>query len=204
MAGGKKTRAELHFLFRVILQFFEKADIPFILFYGSLLGYTRDGKLIDQDDDVDVLMHRHDVDRFRAMMDSTGDTNIQYGIQDDHILQLYYGEVGPFDVYIIDVDVEGNVQVPWEKKVFHANDMFPLKPVTFLGCTVYVPNNSIAILEQEYGPYWRIPMAKNQTDPNVCPYIENYETFPENSNGDSFSNLSLLILVVVLFLIIVR
>lgn len=208
MAGGKKTRAELHFLCRTILQFFHSTDIPFILFYGSLLGYTRDGQLIDQDDDVDVLMYRHDVERFRARMDmdSADDIpnipNIRYGIQHDHILQLYYGEMGPFDVYIIDVDDEGNVRVPWENEVFYSHHMFPLRQVNFLDCVVYVPNNSAAILAQEYGPHWRIPMAKNQTDPYVYPYIENYEVLPKKSKSLNtlVSVFSLVVLVIVLIL----
>ncbi len=40
-------------------------QIPYHVVYGTLLELVRDGDLIPWDIDVDVMIHRDDVDRFR-------------------------------------------------------------------------------------------------------------------------------------------
>ncbi len=43
-------------------------QIPYHVAYGTLLGLVRDGDLIPWDIEVDVMIHRDDVDRFRRTL----------------------------------------------------------------------------------------------------------------------------------------
>jgi phosphorylcholine metabolism protein LicD len=68
MAGKNKKREHLIFIFQYIMNFLSKANLTFILFYGSLLGYLRDGNFIDNDDDIDILMDKKDMDKLTEFL----------------------------------------------------------------------------------------------------------------------------------------
>ena len=62
MTGQRKTTAQLVELYDTIMPllnlFNNDYGAKFILFYGSLLGYHRDGNFIHGDDDIDVIVSR--------------------------------------------------------------------------------------------------------------------------------------------------
>ncbi|MBR5453816.1 MAG: LicD family protein [Clostridia bacterium] len=63
----------------VILREFDRVcralDIPYVLFAGTLLGAVRHGGFIPWDDDLDVMMHRDDYERFLREAESIIDTD---------------------------------------------------------------------------------------------------------------------------------
>jgi hypothetical protein len=70
-----------------------------IAFYGTLLGITRDNQLIDGDDDIDVLAPLSSRNAIMTCVKSNTKGRIRIGLNTDRILQLFVGDLGPFDIY---------------------------------------------------------------------------------------------------------
>ena len=159
MAGDKKNLQQLNFLFIQIMKILSKTNIKFILFYGTLLGYIRNNEFIDGDDDIDVLMNRKDLPVLnKAINDNTNITVINHR---DYLIQLFYNDIGPFDIFIYD-DRPKDILIKWDAwALYYRTLIFPLKPIKFKGYNVFIPQNSHIILQQNYGKDYIIPQRKN-------------------------------------------
>ena len=155
--AGQKSREELVFLYRSLVEFFP--EIPFLLFYGTLLGYVREGDFLMEDNDIDVLLPRSYRDKVLEICQTM---NFRVGISNDEIHQIYVDEIGPFDIYFYE-DRGEDILIRWDGNLlFSKKDIFPLQTVEFHGFPVKIPNNAEEICRQVYGDQWRIPLRTDE------------------------------------------
>lgn len=165
MVGSSKSRDKLIFLYKNIMSFLSNLDIEIILFYGSLLGLLRESNFIEDDDDIDVLIDRKHYNKLIESINHYNNTNTKNTIlnksKNKDIVALYFNGLGPFDIYIFDIDDnKGVIEIKWEKELFNITDIFPTKKVNLHSYTLYIPNNSKKIIEKVYGKDWSIPNKK--------------------------------------------
>src|SRR5579863_7189672 len=115
MGGKSKSKHVLGQLYDAIMKIFVGSDFDFVLFHGSLLGYVREGDFIEGDDDIDVLMSRKkrsDLIRFIK------ENRIKTGLVLSDIIQLYYEDIGPFDIYLYD-ELEDDILLKWDGNLLY-------------------------------------------------------------------------------------
>ena len=61
------NRANLNY----IATFLRKNKIPYFIFFGTLLGITRDNDIIKNDDDVDIYINIKDRDKLFSVINET-------------------------------------------------------------------------------------------------------------------------------------
>jgi len=160
MDKNKKTIEELILLYTNIMNYLKNCDINLILFYGSLLGCYRDNNFINMDDDIDVIISRSDYQILLQYIDKYKYSEIKIGMKNDDILQLFYNNIGPFDIYIFDFHND-DILLKWDGNLlFKQNDIFPVKPIFFNNFNIFIPNKIEYILLDIYGKNWKIPQIK--------------------------------------------
>lgn len=152
------------------------------LCYGTLLGYVREGKIIEHDDDIDLC--------FLADSDGWAGAFAEFMDAVERLRQA--GQ---------HVDVDCAVQFHWRLKGWELDvfmgwtqgdrlnmyevsghlprhRLLPLKPARFMGLDVFVPNDPEALLRLIYGEDWRIPDPNFQwrSTPEVARLQRLYET----------------------------
>ena len=159
----RKSRATLERIFDTIIKYLLKYNIECILFYGTLLGYLRDGNFIEGDDDIDFIMSRSQLPLLLKVVSENPDV-LRYGIKNNDIVQVYVKYEGPVDFYLYDLirtDDEEYILIRWiGNLLFEKKDVFPLKNIEFRGVTVGIPNNAEKITEEVYGKNWMTPIDK--------------------------------------------
>ena len=160
MAGINKTRTQLTLLYTKIMEFLKKCNITIILFYGSLLGYYREKTFIEGDDDIDVIISENDHSILLKYLHVNKDSNINVGLNNQYIIQLYCDNIGPFDIYIFN-NYNDNILLRHDGNLlFNKCDIFPYKPVCFNNFDVFIPNNTEKIIVDLYGSTWKTPQVK--------------------------------------------
>ena len=167
MTGHRKTTAQLVELYDTIMPLLNLFNNDYgaevILFYGSLLGYHRDGNFIHGDDDIDVIVPRTYRERLIHYIQANKPETIRITLNEPDILQLRTNLTGPFDIYFYDEPVNSkDICIRWDGNLlFKRCDIFPTRSVVFNGHTIHIPNNPGAILLELYGLEWCIPKVKN-------------------------------------------
>jgi phosphorylcholine metabolism protein LicD len=174
MSGHKKTIAQLIELYNTIMTLFKSfADdfgVEFILFYGSLLGYHRDGQFIHHDDDIDVIAPLSCREKLLQYIRTANPNTVRITYNTIELLQLYIitndandAIIGPFDIYFYeDPSNSSDILIKWDGNLlFKKCDIFPTRNVVFNGHSILIPHNPAAILLELYGPEWVLPKTKN-------------------------------------------
>jgi len=170
-----KTKAELNDTFNYFVNIFNENNIPLIIFYGTLLGYTRNYDLIDGDDDIDVLVNK---ENYQQIIEIIQKNNFTVSVRNKSIIQLIYDNV-PFDIYFYKI-FDDNFYIDWDGGLNFKNELiFPLQQVEFLNKIVYVPNKKEVVCGLVYGEKWRIPLNKNQYNwhHETCVKLEKNKNF---------------------------
>ncbi len=162
--GDKKDRKTLKLLFQKVMDFLKdyinKNNVQLSLFYGSLLGYTREKNFIENDDDIDAIIdikHRDSLKKY--CIENSKKYDIKIGINKDGIIQLFYKDIGPFDIYFYkDIPNTNDVYILWDgNPIFSKDDLLEFKKVIFHDREIFIPKNNEKILEQYYGKSWKTP-----------------------------------------------
>jgi hypothetical protein len=149
-------------------------DYEYFICYGTLLGHTRDGKIISGDDDIDILINIKDKQKalgsilksenFKINNKVSNDFCVQF-INKNHKLKSFvdlYFYINKSDKdYIIEKqnflaipnNPEYEIHIP---KKF----IFPLKKSTIFK-NVNLPQNPIEICNFIYGDSWMKPIKKH-------------------------------------------
>lgn len=162
MGKIKKTTKELNLLFNNVMKFLKNCNITMILFYGSLLGYHRDNSFIDMDDDIDVIVSEIDFNLLLEFIKNKiyMNYNLKVGIKNENILQLFYNDIGPFDIYKFEQH-NNDILLKWDGNLLYEKELiFPLSKVNFNNYDIFIPNLTEKILIITYGENWFIPQKK--------------------------------------------
>ena len=160
-----------------IANFLAEKKIPYFIFFGTLLGITRDNDIIKNDDDVDIYINLKDRERVISVLNETY-FKIDYNSTEnksDFFLQLtkkfdennvsyvelyFYEEL---DHHIVDrwnfrgLGHKKSASIYIPKKI-----LFPIKEIDFKGNLLCVPIDEKAVCEFLYGKNWTVPMIKRK------------------------------------------
>lgn len=151
-----------------VRDFFETANkhgIRACIMFGTLLGKLRHNDFIPWDDDVDIVVFDFDafLERCAPELERQGYTvepDIRGGkrmgcriFHEDGAMvpgrpRLRFPWIG---IYEHEVGEDGLIVLPPEKERYRPEDFLPLKRTDFLGISVGVPQDSIAILNTNFG-----------------------------------------------------
>jgi hypothetical protein len=158
----------------------EKEDVKPFLLFGSLLGQQRNNQIICYDYDFDMGILLTDFYKLYTALNEKIDKNKYKMILSDNILGKHIfitdrKTLIDLDVFIYEEAHNGSIKrcVHYLSYLFFKyvrsqcnmryipRDWFlPLRPVSFLGKNIYIPNNPKALLECEYGKNYLIPNHK--------------------------------------------
>lgn len=151
-------------------------NIPHFLFFGTLLGYVREGCIIEGDDDIDLYVDRTLRNEISHLFHGT-DMKVRRNrekFQTEYFAQavrrfddvvtfadFYFYEDTPEHDYIVDHwNFRGEYRNPETAMHVPRELLFPLQKGTMQGFEVSLPANPEGCCEFLYGKDWRIPMAK--------------------------------------------
>ena len=161
------------------LVFFSKLliNVEYFIFFGTLLGITRENRLIDGDDDIDFYINHKNRDQ---LINDLKINNIEVDLslsvnKNKNFLQVkrvIQNEILITDFYFYESDVEKNFII--EKWNFEGgtNDeskhlripktfIYPLKKISFKDTVLCIPNEKELICEFLYGRNWDKKLKKD-------------------------------------------
>jgi hypothetical protein len=161
MVGTKKTRSQLLELYKGVMPLLIKLEIQCILFYGTLLGFQRESNFIEGDDDIDILVSRNDYMKLWRYLKVNNIAHKEYL----NLLQLHHNDLGPFDVYSYDLELDRSLVLVKHNKLQYPYDLiFPVKDAVYHDFNVHVPSEIEKIIVLSYGEDWKTPVIKEKLD----------------------------------------
>ena len=153
-------------------------NVEYFIFFGTLLGITRDKGLIDGDDDIDFYVNLKDRSK---LIDNLKNNNIKVDLKlsvnkNNHFLQIKRvvdNKVLIADFYFYETDIEKNFIIErWNfeggthdtskylriPKIF----IFPLKKILFKSVEIFNPKESEITCEILYGINWKKKLKKDK------------------------------------------
>lgn len=145
---------------------FNAHGLKFFLVSGTLLGYEREGKLLDHDKDIDigVIGWEKQYEICMALQASTLFTVSPHFLKGhkSYYIPIRHNFTGVWiDIFVyheLDDKLVTGVDFFFGYRQTFAFTPFELKPVNFLGVDMYVPSNTDLNLQENFGN-WRVPDA---------------------------------------------
>jgi len=151
-------------------------DFEYFIFFGTLLGFYRDNKLIDGDDDIDIYVNFKNRDKLISLLKKSKilinlnyyPNNTPYFLQ---IRRKVDNEIGLIDFYFYEINYSTKNIVdrwnfagkPFKEKYFMYvpyEYIYPIKIVKFNNKKIKVPYQQIKIIKYLYGKTWNIKLKK--------------------------------------------
>lgn len=150
--------------------------LPHFVFYGTLLGYQREGTIITNDDDIDILVDRKHHDDIRAIFENTevfirrkrekfrtgvflqgvrmiGDTRT--------FIDFYlYEDIAEHDYICENWNYTGDYDIASNAMHIPKSAIYPIQNAQMQGIDIKVPADPQACCEFLYGKSWQIPRSK--------------------------------------------
>ncbi len=154
------------------------AGIEWFIFFGTLLGLTRDNDVIKGDDDIDIYVDSRYRTRLIELLDQQGlvmdltskPNHTQHFLQ---ITRMIEGETGLIDFYFFDGEAKPNILVDrWNflqkyaqsAKAIHVPKEFALPIVRkfFFDTEINFPQKPKELCRWLYGEGWERPLSKTK------------------------------------------
>lgn len=154
---------ELYNLMQTLDSIFKRYNVDYFITCGTLLGSVREGKIIEWDDDIDLMVIASDQDMQRLVPHIQ---QLGYSLEKrDHIWRF---EKTPDSVPYIDIflgEREGDKIVDSEKfnrerftkNYFFVNELYPQQKYRLGPLTLDGPNQYLDYLVRMYGEGWKTP-----------------------------------------------
>lgn len=144
----------------------EKHQIQYWADSGTLLGAVREGGIIPHDDDVDICMTKHQIDRLMSVIDTTKDSEVKLYKANFPVYKFEFVGIDRAWIDIFEVEDQDNVfrykerecQEVWPNFWNNKIDLFPLQRAKLDSEYVWIPKNPIPYLERCYGKDWQTPV----------------------------------------------
>jgi tellurite methyltransferase len=178
--GSKESRTsdELKSAVKTMEQTLAQYNVPYMVFFGTLLGAVRDGKPIEGDDDIDLVI---DAKYFSAVYKMIQNMNMKIcrrAFRPNVMIQVK-GDVA-MDIYFYHM-VENESMLHFEWNFYRCNSqnsqhdgtgdcvcmripadlIFPIQKHTIADTVYRTPSKPIAVVEYLYGPRWRERLKKH-------------------------------------------
>ena len=160
------------------LVFFSKLliNVEYFIFFGTLLGITRENRLIDGDDDIDFYINLKNRDQLiNDLKINNIEVDLSMSVNKNksflQVKRIIQNEVLITDFYFYESDVEKNFII--EKWNFEGGTedatkhlriprvfIYPLKKVSFRSHEIFVPQEGELICEFLYGRGWKKRLKK--------------------------------------------
>lgn len=157
------SRDDLRKLWQIVMPIFKGSNFEFILYYGTLIGYSRHKDFLPFDDDIDLILSKKFRDPLLELLKSKKrPKTIIIKREERNLIQLgYKGLKGVIDVYFYEDIWSDQIVIPWDGYLIYPKlPLFPLHEVDLHGIFVYVPHDIDKILEITYGDSWNSPTNK--------------------------------------------
>ena len=153
------------------------SGVEWFIFFGTLLGYTRENNIIKNDDDIDIyvnIIFREDIIRIFK------NTNLHFDLDNKPNLGPYFlqgtrildNETTYIDFYFYNNDIsksfiseKNNFSGAWK---LQANTMhvpksiiYPIQKSSLKDIDIFIPSNPDACCKFLYGKDWQIPLSKS-------------------------------------------
>lgn len=170
------NRSELSIALKYVIKLFR--NIEYAIFFGTLLGITREGDLINGDDDIDLvipLKFRTDVIEIIKKSHIDLDMNkrvnsSQYFLQGEYkvkastiLIDVYFFEDFKSNKILIKSmrgPLLSNNKKFWIKIL--KKDFYPIEEAKYENNTLKLPRDPKKLLNFIYGKNWRFPLKKGQ------------------------------------------
>lgn len=144
----------------------ERFGVDLIPFYGTLLGAVREHDFIKVDNDFDTTyISTHSTpsavrDEFRRICEYLIDRGYTLVVKPTHTRVMPAGEDRKLDIFFGWFNESDELQVSFgyhSTPVKRSDDIFNYRDERLGTLTIPAPANAEAVLEQLYGPGWRVP-----------------------------------------------
>jgi hypothetical protein len=157
-AGLAARRAGLEAVYHATNRLLASLGVDYWLVYGTLLGYHREGRLLDGDRDVDFGAHEREYARIWEARHALPADCRMVDTSRNHFGPKLYVVCRAWEADIYFYRDDGLTLQSWERSgnpgdvaPFARHVVYPLRAVTFLGETTRIPADAEAYLRHTYG-----------------------------------------------------
>lgn len=166
MWADKQEKEDALSLLSIVDEISQKNNLTYFVFCGTLLGAERHKGLIPWDDDIDIVMEKNDIQKFKTILTSEyPDYKLNISVSGYKLFSKSGKKMDfsidrwPFiDIYPMTIIGNGVSIVddqPFRKEIIaRKSDIYPLLRHKFETITVNVPNKYIVLLDMYYGEDW--------------------------------------------------
>jgi hypothetical protein len=152
------------------------ADLEHFIFFGTLLGYQREGAIIENDDDIDIYVEMSQREKLEDIL-AASDFSVNFRVRRNRtpyfrqatrvqdrvttFVDFYLYEVSEDGSYIIERwNFSGQCNNPENAIHIPHNLIFPITQQPFDNFQVNVPADPAGCCAYLYGPSWQSPLKK--------------------------------------------
>jgi len=186
-----EIKSELRFLLQTFVTLCQSTGAKPVLMYGGLLGWKHNHKcFLPWDDDLDVIILEDDAQRLITLDGLQTDrwlfrVNPRYNnrIVNDPFNKIDARMISKRNGVFIDITffwkTANHTLLAKDGNEYKVSDIRPLRPDTFEGFSVFVPNNVNEVLVQRYGPNalrpyeWHLQHFGTYSRINFVNYLKN-------------------------------
>jgi len=171
-----------------VKQVLNKAEIPFWLDFGTLLGFYRQGEFLKNDPDIDLGVKREDQEKLMAVLPELkkiGKVEARVEKGNGHYLAGYKIHRNNFWIdiafYFKHEDKRIWTVSQWEQvMVFDEKYFNELQDLEVKGIVFQIPNHIEELMILKYGEDWKRPFEEGEEyDLHLRPNIDNKQNYLE-------------------------